>query len=134
MIPATQPFKARFKQSSRSNGEGVTYFTTMPVIAWDENGSPLVSNKQCLVPADSWGNFHDVVEADPPVVAVVPGAGWIAEYQDGEDTMTSPILAWTVDAAGEFKPFAADGQGDPFDATEVSGLVRIYDPQQGVQS
>jgi hypothetical protein len=134
VIPATHPFEARFKQSSRPNGEGTAYFTTMPVIAWDEEGLPLVLDKQRLMPASSWSNFHDVVEAASPIVAVIPGNGWMAEYQDGEETSTSPILAWTVDTAGEFKPIAVDGDGCPFEADEVSNLTRIYDPERDAES
>lgn len=132
MIPATHPFEARFKQSSRPNGEGTTYFTTLPVVAWDENGSPLVSDKQRLVPASSWGNFHDVVETAPPVVAVIPGGGWMVEYKDGDSTSAWKIVAWAIDAAGEMKPLSTDSTGYCDDATTAENFVRIYHPDEVV--
>ena len=131
MIPATHPYEARFRQTTKlSSGGTHEYFTNKPVLAWDNEGAPLVAGKQGLVAADTYTNFHDVVPAKKPVVAVLPGVGWVAEYKDGDDTVSWPVVCWTIDAAGEMTPLAADISGYCDDATSSADFIRLYRPDE----
>lgn len=130
MIPATQPFEARYKHSTQSDRGPRTYFTTLAVVAWDKDGDPLVSNGKGLLPANSFANFHDVLPAQPPVVAVIPGGGWVVEFKDDDTVIPSPIVAWTVDAQGSVTPLSSDSTGYCEDPTGSSNFVRIYHPDE----
>ncbi|MFH8470580.1 hypothetical protein [Streptomyces sp. NPDC017991] len=129
MIPANQPYEARYKHENA----GHKHYTTKRVIAWDEDGHPLVIGRDgaSLIRASSWSNFHDVVPVDPPVVAALPGAGWRAEFRDEDGSLSSnPLTAWLVYADGNIKPADVDLTGEADDPTTVSNFVRLYHPSE----
>jgi hypothetical protein len=123
VIPATQPYIARYKQA-----EG--YYTDKPVIAWDDDGYPLVAGEHRLQRADSWTNYTDIVPSESPIVAVIPGGGWLAGYKDEDsgEEITDPVLAWTVTADGTCQPVDVDGTGWCDDPTSVDNFTRLYEP------
>lgn len=130
MIPATRPYEARFKhETTGPDGKTRTHYTEKPVIAWDKQGQPLVADKRgVLVAATGWTNFAGVHEAEPPVIAAIPGGGWVAEFTDEEGAARWPIVAWTVRADGSCTPLTVDRDGMCDDPTDATNFGRIYHP------
>jgi hypothetical protein len=132
VIPANQLYDARYKHEN----SGHVHYTTKRVVAWDEDGHPLVigGDSYSLVRASGWSNFHDVVAADPPVVAALPGAGWRAEFRDDDGSLDSvPLTAWLVYADGNIKPADVESSGEADDPTTVSNFVRLFHPSEEAQ-
>lgn len=123
MIPTNLPHEAHF-----ATGPGTT--TPLPVLAWDANGDPLVADEHGLRPAKEWSNYSFVRPTTPaPVVAAVPGGGYLAHYQqDDGKTFASPIVAWLVRADGTVTPVATDGDGLCGDPTETANFLAINHP------
>ncbi|MFF6939981.1 hypothetical protein [Streptomyces lavendulae] len=131
MIPATQPHEARYKHTTEHpNGTTTTHYTTKRVIAWDDDGHPLVVGRAgTLDRATSWSNYHDIGACPVPVVAVIPGAGWQGEYKSDDGAVfTWPITVWAISADGSCKPLAVDALGDTDDARDSENFVRLIPP------
>lgn len=127
MIPASQPFEARYRHGEKGN----FHYTTKRVVAWDNEGYPLVVGRDgCqLDRANSWSNFQDVGPVDSAVVAALPGAGWLAEYREDDGGLTtSPVVAWLVHADGSLNPMDTEPGGLVEDPTTVGNFIRIYHP------
>lgn len=128
MIPAMRAFSAVYRTKNNR-------FVHRPVIAWDDNGVPLVAGKRRLVEAsdlgiqDNIGLFTGIVEAQEVVVAAVPGGGWLIDCtgEDG-DTWTEPIVSWVVRADGTATPITTDDHGLTDEATSGLASYRIYHP------
>jgi hypothetical protein len=125
MIPATARYEARYR-----HGEGdKAYTTSKPVIAWDDHGALVADEKTGrLVEASSYTNFIRVAPADPEVVGVIPGGGWHAQFDDGAESGSAPVLAWLLTADGSCAPVCSDADGSPFDPTEIGNFVRVQAP------
>lgn len=134
MIPATRPHTAYFKhEQTGPDGKTHTTYSDLPVIAWDEDGYPLVTGKHGrLVVAGSYGNFLYVTEADGGhVVAAIPGGGWRAAWKQNDGTeFVEPVLAWLVQADGIVKPVSADVEGDVDVIEGDPDRVRLIAPNQ----
>lgn len=128
MIPATTNVECQFEGD---RGDGTKYrYTSNPVIAWDDDGTPLVLGDGALVSAERYRNFIGLVEADAPVVAALPGGEWRAEFKDDDGTIHStPLLSWNVRADGTATPIVAGSDGDVYDPCEVSNFSRLYIPE-----
>lgn len=135
MIPATHPYEARYSHENPTGGR--PYFTTKPVVAWDEDGAAMVADQKTgrLREASSYSNFAGLAKADAAVVGVVPGGTWRAEFSTDEGGTTSwPVLAWLVRADGECTPVHADRDGCTDDPTTASNIVRLYQPEEDPKS
>ncbi|MFD4524860.1 hypothetical protein ACFWP7_13230 [Streptomyces sp. NPDC058470] len=122
---------AGYEASYRHENNGQSHFTTMPVIAWRDDGAALVADMKTgrLRDADGWANFAGLRKADVPIIGVIPGEGWRAEVKtDTGDTDSRPILAWTLDAEGTCTPLVADSDGYTEDATGGVNFIRVYQP------
>ncbi|WP_428956170.1 hypothetical protein [Streptomyces sp. cg35] len=99
MIPASASYNALFKRDE----DGPQEYSSLPVIAWDDEGRALVVDLERgkLMPASGYKGFERLVEADERAVAAVPGAGWSAllKRPDGT-TYTDPTIAWRIDVNG----------------------------------
>ncbi|GIG93351.1 hypothetical protein [Plantactinospora endophytica] len=133
MYPAPAGLVARFRHiSTDPQGTKHVHYETQQVYGFDEDGSPLVvgQTKQAtvegvtvregrgkLVPADTYANYVDLVESgESPIVAVVPGGGWLHRYTfEGEDgrkyTGDTPVVAWVFRADGDVNAMVSDGDG-----------------------
>jgi hypothetical protein len=91
-----------------------------PVIAFDDDGRPLVLGERGLVPAESLDGFHSL--ANTVGHTVIPGAGWIAalalDDDDGGDGFDDrrryvhvPVVAWLIDDDGDGVPVVARPDG-----------------------
>ncbi|WP_141716104.1 hypothetical protein [Streptomyces sp. OspMP-M43] len=64
-----------------------------------------------------------------PVVAALPGGGWLAEYrQDDGSVEASPLVAWLVLADGEMLPRDAWSEGYAHDPRDAGNFQRVYHP------
>lgn len=64
-----------------------------------------------------------------PVVAALPGGGWLAEYkQDDGSVEAYPLVAWLVLADGEMLPRDASGDGGAHDPRDAGNFQRLYHP------
>jgi hypothetical protein len=125
VIPAIQPYVAHYKHVDN----GRTYHSTKPVIAWDDDGKPLVADDSQLVRASRWTNYDGVMEADAPVIAALPGQGWVVEYkEDDGSTYTNPVLCWLVRSDGSTTPLDSDGTGYCDEPATVGNFVRLIPP------
>jgi hypothetical protein len=92
-----------------------TYFTIRPIIAWDDNGEPLVVSDTSgrLMPARNVAGFAGVIEdPDPQLVAVVPAGGWQAEHTATDGTVAvTPLAAWGLRSDGTLVALDVDGIG-----------------------
>ncbi|OEV03820.1 hypothetical protein AN219_37725 [Streptomyces nanshensis] len=128
MIPANAPYEASYEHESN----GRTHYTTKPVIAWDDDGYPLVVGRDgCqLDRANGWSNFHAVHPCQSPVVATLPGAGWIVEFNDDAGPLRLLVVAWLVRAEGSVDPVCVDPDGLSHDPTDMGNFVKLYHPDE----
>ncbi|MGK5445976.1 hypothetical protein [Streptomyces radiopugnans] len=76
MISATVPTGAVFDRGNLPD-------ESLPVHAWDDEGEPLVLWRNELRRAQNIEGFKEVRERRQ-IVGVVPGGGWMTEWQDPE--------------------------------------------------
>lgn len=108
---ATQPYVANFEEKCR---DGRTYWTSKPVIAWDDEGRALISNgRGQLVPAIGYDSFRHVEEDASGYVAAIPGGGWqLAWKQDDGTEFLDPVVAWVINRDGWARAVSVDSNGD----------------------
>lgn len=127
MIPAKDGYVAAFNP-------GTSDYRAHPVVAWNDEGEPLIVGDTGLVRAWNLPGFHGVVQRpESTVVSAVPGGGWLIDCvdQDG-DTWTDVIVAWSVHADGSMAPLGTDREGVTSDATEGLADYRIYHPDSSL--
>ncbi|MFJ7242830.1 hypothetical protein ACIQWB_37720 [Streptomyces olivaceus] len=122
MIPATQPYEARFKTAHGG-------YSAEPVIAWNEDGEPLTVGKRGLrVVAINHPDFIALFPVLPPVVTVLPADGWRIEYDMDGTREHFPLLGFAIRDDGSVMPLEMDSDGhswgDPRDNSNFSRLVR----------
>lgn len=126
MIPANGTYYVHFQDS-----EG-QFTSAKPVVAWDDDGRPLIAGRYGLeLAADAGlGAIRGIRQASEAVVGAVPGGGWLIDCTDDEGvSWTLPILAWTIHADGAATPLTTDADGVTSDATEGLASYRIHHPQ-----
>lgn len=100
------------------------------VVAWDDEGAPLVAGKTGLVPASAYSGFLRIEQAKK-IVASVPGGGWMIAGIRGDGTgWTEPVIAWNIRDTGEAVAVMSDARGEvtyEVDADVYQGLI-IYHP------
>lgn len=98
--------------------EGRRPWERRPVIAWDDDGRPLIAGRRSLVYPDA----IDVIDGQPVTSwrldeddgyeATVPGGGWMVTQRFAEgDTRTTPVVAWQISPDGWGRPLIADPDG-----------------------
>lgn len=97
MIPANAnaPYMALcYVQSEVDPSETVRL--DYPVVAWDDDGYPLVVHRSTLVPASTIPGFEKVQE-HAVLSTVIPGGGWRGKVRnDNGRDWSSPVIAWHV--------------------------------------
>lgn len=93
---------------------GEHYHPSYKVVAWDDDGMPLVlsweGEPQGLTRADEHNGYIGVsYDREPPIVQVMPAvAGWhCREDVEGEDWV-QPIIGWGLRANGRLVPLLPD--------------------------
>jgi hypothetical protein len=123
MIPADGSYHVHFLTTDGKPS------ISKPVVAWGDDGAPLVAGKKGLINAHDYGRVGQVGQTTAGVVGAVPGGGWLIDCTDDEgNTWTVPILAWTIHADGSATALTTDADGLTGDATEGLEKYRIYHP------
>lgn len=122
VIPATEPFDAVFKRTTR---EGREVIDRNPVVAWtDTTYRAMVVDYRSgdLVPADGCSGFVGLEPAERGYIAVLPGGGWRVRWNDGSD---EPVLGWAINREGYGSALAADKHGtvEPIDSNHGATLI-----------
>ncbi|KAA1431863.1 hypothetical protein [Mycolicibacter arupensis] len=67
----------------------------LAVVAWDDDGRPMVVGEKRLIPASAYSDFRSLEQTDAmsDPVQLIPGGGWVASYKDG---YAAPLVAWAV--------------------------------------
>lgn len=132
MIPATQPYVARYSYTATDkNGDKQDKVASRSVVAWDNDGRALVADDRgSLVPAVALAGFQYVEEDDDRrVVGVIPGAGWQMVWQLGTpDQYVEPVLCWLAYANGDVKPAGVDEDGYSETVDEFHTRPKVYPP------
>lgn len=97
----------------------------LPVDGWSSNGYALVVDKRNGVrtEANTVPNFRGLRQDEPTPVAVIPGAGWMVEWNNG--SKPSAIVGWAVDSNSWGVALLADSDGSvsPLDSIDEGWLV-----------
>ncbi|MBO0844571.1 MAG: hypothetical protein J2P22_04050 [Nocardioides sp.] len=128
MIPNTNPeIGASFKETDDHPR------FTRPVIAWDDDGTPLVNGRRRLVRADNFDGYAGLVGGEfydeERYIGLIPGGGWTVTYsiKDGPDT--TPLVAWGLTESGELVPLDVDCNGYAENVRNVSNFARLTPPE-----
>lgn len=131
MIPNDAPYEAIFRHESKNTGK--PYYETKTILAWDDDGNAMIVSKDGrLVAAAGYPNFIRVEEkqhGDGKIVAVIPGGGCFAEFEDKDGAYCMPVIAWKIDEFGWFTPITIDSDGVEDDPTENKNFKRILNPE-----
>jgi hypothetical protein len=107
---------------------------TRPCIKHNGSWCIIGGEKHELVPASSFENFIGYREAKPPIVAAIPGGGWLAEYlmEEGKKEV-EPVLAWLIDADGDVQPVVCDSTGYASNPHDTENFTRVYYPGEALE-
>jgi hypothetical protein len=108
---------------------------TMPVIAWEDDGTPLVMGRKALIPAHSITEIDGVpvlswcIDDREPIPQVIPGGGWMVSYtHPNGDVHCEPVVAWQIDSQGLGQALGSDIEGyvDKLDGGDLK--LRYWHP------
>jgi len=114
MIPAMG-----YEVSFQLEGEEKPRWVSERVVAWADDGTPLIARALGLGRADEVSHIYghkilswEVEEEDVPL-GVIPGGDWRATFEsdNGEGSWTEPVVAWLVRADGSGEPLVSDSDG-----------------------
>lgn len=114
MIPNTVPGTVvRIKHEQQASGEPRTYTVRYAVVAWDDDGYPLLAGPRGLCTPHEFGGNWVLEEPDPdPVVRVTPAPGWFVRYKAGDGSVyRTPLVGWGIRADGGVDPLQVDAEG-----------------------
>ncbi|MFG2866101.1 hypothetical protein [Streptomyces sioyaensis] len=124
MIPATVPTEAIFDCGRLPD-------KSLPVRAWNDDGEPLVLWRNELQRVQNIEGFKEVRERRQ-IVGVVPGAGWMTEWQDPSEgtSFADPVVAWAVYSDGDARAIDTDADGEAVLLSPIAKHRRTYHPGQ----
>lgn len=132
MIPAGDDYAAVFERDlTDHHGDSYRERQERPIVAWADDGGPLVVGMLGLVQATQEPGFTKITRKASPIVAVVPGGGWMVERTDDRDmTWTGPVVAWAVTANGGVRPLWPDLDAQPVGVSPVTRTYQVWHPRQ----
>ncbi len=118
MIPARDGWTARF---------GRPFFKSEPVVAWDDQGYPLVYDDQVgrLCRASDLAEYESVGRQAPDGYLALPGGGWVGEVTFDGVTTTRPVVMWMASQGRHAYPVFADDAGATYPAAATG---RVWHP------
>jgi hypothetical protein len=124
VIPATVPAEAIFDRSPLPDEVRLVH-------AWDDEGEPLVLWRNELRRAQTIEGFKAVRERRQ-IVGVVPGGGWMTEWQDPSEgtSFADPVVAWAVYSDGSAIAIDTDSSGEAMPLSASVKDRRTYHPGQ----
>jgi hypothetical protein len=129
VIPARSGIRAQFKYEDAA---GKTLWDHKRVVAFNDDGEPLVVGKHGLHRADDFTGYVEVDDADNWIpLGVVPGGGWfVVTTQDDGTEHKQPVIAWVVNEAGYADAVVSGGDcGEPIAGHSGSHMVCHPDEQ-----
>lgn len=123
MIQAPPGIWAAFETKAVNGGKSAWYHRR--VVAFDDEGVPMVVSEHGLTRARSFSNFggiQDAVDEFDDYRAVMPAVGWHAGGKSGDGSHWSqPLVAWGLKSDGVLVPLIdMDGYiGKPDDDVEI---------------
>lgn len=132
MIPNTVPgVCVSIRRVERtSDGERHWVVETLPVIAWDSHGCPLILGIRSLeTPPGDWRLVRDVAAA--PIVCMVPARGWFARFRCKDGSMgLEPLIGWGLKANGDIVPLAY--MDAAMNVEEIDNLIDVI-PEERIE-
>lgn len=133
MIPA-RGYSAQFRIVSDGGNERVVgglagdsqNTCEVPVVAWSDDGQALVVDRKGggLRVAATVAGFVRLVHKTE--VTIVPGGGWMGDFDDDITRTTMPVVAWRIEDDGDGRPLFTIDTGD----VAADGCVRVWHPAQ----
>lgn len=118
MIPNTSnpDLRAYFNPPQWYRGTTESNRDRQRVLAWDDNGVPMVLDTQChLRPVTDFANFRRVKDTvleeyeNPQIRQLIPADGWTFTGPEGD---TAPVYAFALTTAGDVRPVVhVDSEG-----------------------
>jgi hypothetical protein len=106
----------------------------VPVIAWDDEGTPLVMDLDGSGLVDAVGAKHGsfvALEDEPVPFGVLPGGGWTATIPDHDGTRVEPVVGWVVYEDGSVDALVVDIKGMVTRVTNSD--TKLDHPDRGVK-
>lgn len=98
------------------------------VIAFDDDGEPLVTSSQGLVRARTYGEFELIKDSASRYRALIPADGWRIKLDNGADM---PLIGWAVCLDGNVTPLVHIGCGHVVGYRELQSENHlIYHPDE----
>ncbi|MFC9268972.1 hypothetical protein ACFTXJ_14515 [Streptomyces zhihengii] len=128
MIPAQHHYEATYRHEE----DGRTWYSSRPVIGWNEDGEPLVveDSHGHLVRAAYAGKLEHVEKSHGPVVGTLPPGGWQVVYEEGDKPRVDPLLGWLVRADGTVEPADMSVDAVSLNPTRASNFIRLLSPDE----
>lgn len=127
MIPANAPHghEAMFLTPNGTDPNG----DVVPVVAWSDDGAPMVVHNDRLKPADQVEGYAGIRSAFAPMLTALPGDGWRvdATMTDGT-TWTTLVIAWHVRPWPLATPIVVDPEGRMGYPQELCASWRVWHP------
>lgn len=122
MIPAPPGISADYAVKRE---DGSTYYMSRTVVAFNDDGDPLVTGRKGLVCARVHEGSYELSDYGDGYTALIPGGGWRVEWPGGR---SEPLTGWACKPGGRIVALSADESGAVEDSDEWSGEYRIYHP------
>jgi hypothetical protein len=112
VIPARPGYVVSFK--TRVHGTDKYVWNEKPVVAWGDDGDPLVVGRRGLELASRLlgGDIETWELEENEYTHTIPGGGWMVTVDDGLGVMTFPVVAWQIDRDGYGRALTAGGDGE----------------------
>lgn len=128
MIPAEKGYLAIYGRTD-DNGRLVQINDERDVIAWDDDGEPLVLGDARLVRADWYPNFRQIRQDDREIVSMIPAGQFSIVYvSDDGHSFTTPLVGWGLTSGGSIVPLDTDAAGFVSEPRDTTGKFRITHP------
>jgi hypothetical protein len=107
------------------------YLHRDPIVAFNDDGDPLILDEDKLVPASTAPNFVGVGESETArIVQIVPADGWIVwRFDDGPWSV--PLVAWGLTETGRVVPLQSDDNGLVLEFEERTPSATLRHAREG---
>ena len=132
MIPATHPYRVTLRHE-HTGADGKTHyaFSRVPIIAWSDDGAPLVVGSTSLRRGDEIPGFWGIERADDHYITAIPGGGWrIRWFVDEDESFVEPVLCWAVTQEGIARPVTTDRYGSVAVVDDTEQAFHLIRPDE----
>lgn len=102
------------------------------VVAFDDEGEPLVVRDGKLAPASDGPNYVGIGEPQAPrVVQIVPADDWVIWRVDNDGPWSTRLAAWGLTASGNVVPLQTDDSGLVLEFDEKDNRATLRHVSEG---